>query len=96
MNPLNPTINFYSVLILVILWLHSDKQEEKRSLQYRLYMLMLDSTIVLLVFDVFSRMDGNADSIFPVLNQVGNFVVFGLSPVLPSLWLLFSWQCRSI
>lgn len=89
MNPLNPTINFYSVLILVILWLHSDKQEEKRSLQYRLYMLMLDSTIVLLVFDVFSRMDGNADSIFPVLNQVGNFVVFGLSPVLPSLWLVY-------
>jgi len=87
--PINVMINLYSILILVILWLHSDKQEEKRSLQYRLYMLMLDTTIVLLLFDIFSRMDTNAYAIYPVLNQLGNFVVFSLSPVLPSIWLVY-------
>lgn len=89
MNPINFIINAYSILILVILWLHSDKQEEKRSLQYRLYMLMLDTTIILLLFDIFSRMDTNAYAFYPVLNQLGNFVVFSLSPVLPSLWLVY-------
>ena len=89
MIPINVMINLYSILILVILWLHSDKQEEKRSLQYRLYMLMLDTTIVLLLFDIFSRMDTNAYAIYPVLNQLGNFVVFSLSPVLPSIWLVY-------
>lgn len=89
MNPINFMINLYSILILAILWLHSDKQEEKRSLQYRLYMLMLDTTIVLLLFDIFSRMDTNAYAIYPVLNQLGNFVVFSLSPVLPSIWLVY-------
>jgi diguanylate cyclase (GGDEF)-like protein len=51
--------------------------------------MMLQITAVMLVVDVLSRFDGNPDSIFPVINRVGNFLIFILSPVLPSIWLLY-------
>jgi GGDEF domain-containing protein len=52
-------------------------------------MTMLLLTILLLLFDILSRFDGNPYSAFPVFNQIGNFMVFFLSPVLPSLWILY-------
>ena len=51
---------------------------------------MLQITILLLIFDTFSRFDGKPDTIFSLLNQGGNFIVFALSPVLPCLWMLYS------
>ncbi len=85
----NFVINFYSILFLLVLFYHSDKQEERRSLQYKLYMLILKVTMILLAVDTLSRFDGNPDSYYSILNQVGNFSAFLFSPLIPSLWLMF-------
>lgn len=82
-------INAYSIMLLIIIYTQSLKNPEKDNLQQKLYMMMLQVTILMLVVDVLSRFDGNPGSIYPVLNQTGNFLIFLLSPVLPSLWLLY-------
>jgi diguanylate cyclase (GGDEF)-like protein len=51
---------------------------------------MLQVTIVMLVLDTFGRLDGNPDTVYSQLNYFGNFFVFLLSPVAPSLWLLYA------
>jgi len=87
----NVVINIYSISILIIIAYHSSKQaeEEEETLHYKLFMLMLKITVLLLALDIFSRFDGMIDPMFPVANYIGNFLVFMLSPILPSLWLLY-------
>lgn len=82
-------MNAYSILLLMVIYDHSLKNPEKNDLQRKLFMMMLQITAVMLVVDVLSRFDGSPDSIYPVINQAGNFLIFLLSPVLPSIWLLY-------
>ncbi|MDD4189594.1 MAG: hypothetical protein PHX37_05860, partial [Eubacteriales bacterium] len=82
-------MNAYSILLLMVIYNHSMKNPEKNNLQQKLFVMMLQITAVMLVVDVLSRFDGNPGSIYPVINQAGNFLIFLLSPVLPSLWLLY-------
>jgi len=83
------TLNIYSIALLIILYYHSVKNDEKKTLQYKLYMVMIQITIVLLVFDILSRYDGNPDSFNLIFNHIGNFMVFLLGPLLPSAWLMY-------
>jgi diguanylate cyclase (GGDEF)-like protein len=85
----NLIINIYAISILVIILFHSSRQDEKVTRPDRLYMMMLQVTILLLVLDIFSRFDGKPGTIFPVINHFGNFMIFLLNPILPSLWLLY-------
>lgn len=85
----NLVINIYSIVMLIIVSLHSLKHTEKESLQYKLYMMMVQITILMLVVDIFSRFDGKPGTIYSVINHFGNFMVFLLNPILPSLWLLY-------
>jgi hypothetical protein len=82
-------LNTYSIILLLILGIRLYRHGEKKSRQYRLYISILIVTSVMLVFDLFSRCDGFSQSYYPLLNQVGNFVIFLMSPILPSLWLLY-------
>lgn len=75
--------------MLAILGIHSLKHSERESLHNKLYMIMLQITILMLVVDIFSRFDGKPETIYPVINHFGNFLIFLLSPILPSLWLLY-------
>lgn len=86
----NVVINIYSIALLIVIGYNSYKQEDKENFQYMLYKMMLQVTGLLLVVDIFSRFDGNIDTIYPVLNQIGNFMIFFLNPILPSLWLLYA------
>jgi diguanylate cyclase (GGDEF)-like protein len=42
--------------------------------------------------DILSRLDGHPGTLYAVANQTGNFLIFLLSPVLPSLWLLYAYS----
>lgn len=86
----NIIINIYSILILIIIYQNSLKHDEKESMQYKLYMMMLQLTILMLVIDIFSRFDGKPDTVYFVINNFGNFLIFILNPILPSLWLLYA------
>lgn len=85
----NITINVYSIGILIIIYIFSIKQNDEKTLQNKLYKNMLKFTILMLIVDILSRFDGSPDAIYPVLNHIGNFLIFLLSPVISSLWLLY-------
>lgn len=85
----NLVINLYSAAIIIIIFFQSKKQDVKPSLQQKIYMMMLKLTLMLLVMDIFSRMDRGADTIYFFTNHFGNFMIFALNLVMPSLWLLY-------
>lgn len=82
-------MNAYSAAILVIIFFHAIKFFDKNSLSDKLYMCILSVTAFLLVMDVLSRFDGNIAPVYPVINCIGNFVVFMMCLVFPSLWLVY-------
>lgn len=51
---------------------------------------MLLALVLSLILDIFSRFDGHPGTIYPVLNFIGNLLIFLLNPVIPSLWLLYA------
>lgn len=83
-------INTYSIMILSIIYIFGINHTEKNFLQYKLYMTMVRVNIYMLIIDVFSRFDGNPGTIFPIINHIGNFMIFLLNLLLPSLWLLYT------
>ena len=85
----NTVMNIFSIMLLIILYSESKKHDVQASLQYKLYMQMLMATILMLVVDILSRFDGNQGTIYPFINQTGNFLIFMLAPVLPSIWLMY-------
>ncbi|WP_193708213.1 GGDEF domain-containing protein [Alkalibaculum sporogenes] len=50
---------------------------------------MLKVTALMLIVDIFSRFDGSPGTFYVVLNQFGNFMIYFLNPIVPSLWLLY-------
>ena len=85
----NMVLNLYSIFLLTIITVHSIKNREDDDFQDRLYLLMLQITILLLFVDILSRFDGGVGTIFSTINHLGNFFIFLLSPVLPVLWLTY-------
>jgi len=86
----NVVINSYSILILFVMYFHSSKNPYKMSLQHRLYMNLLKLTVIMLITDTLGRFDGNLYAIYPLLNKVGNFVVFALQPIIPVTWVMYA------
>ena len=86
----NIALNLYSIVILLILYLHAHKKAGIRSLKNRLFIHVLWVTALLLVVDIMGRLDGRPDTYYPLLNSVGNFLLYLLNPVLPSIWLLYA------
>lgn len=85
----NLLVNLFSIIVLLVVYQHCRKKEYKTVLQNKIFMMMLILTMILLVFDVFSRLDGKEYAFYPLLNQVGNLFSFGLNMILPPLWLIY-------
>lgn len=85
----NMIIDIYSIGILMIIYVFSLKNNEDESLQNKLYKGILKVTILMLSVDILSRFDGRPGTIYPIINQFGNFSIFLLSPVISSLWLFY-------
>ena len=76
-------------MILSVICIYSKKYSETESVQNKIYIMILKSTVLLLIFDIFSRLDGHTNTLLPVLNQAGNFFIFFTTPVISSLWVLY-------
>lgn len=85
----NVIINLYSILLLIVIHIYAFKQSEQIYLQHKLFIMMLRVNIIMLIVDILGRFDGNPDTFFLVFNYFGNFLVYFLNPVLPSIWLLY-------
>ncbi len=80
------------MILLLVLFYHSNKQDRNEILQYKIFIAMLWVTILMLCVDILSRFDGEVGVFYPMINQIGNFLIFVLNPVLPSLWLLYAYS----
>jgi diguanylate cyclase (GGDEF)-like protein len=85
----NMLLNIYSMALLILLLYKSETQGAKDVRHNRLYIRMLWLTGILLVVDMMGRMDGYPDTLLPLLNRTGNFLLFLLSPVAPTVWLMY-------
>ena len=85
----NIIFNIYSIVIILIIYFFAFKYLRKNSLSDKFYMLILNTTIVMLLIDILSKFDGNSSIIYVVFNHIGNFMLFLMSPVLPSLWVVY-------
>ncbi len=85
----NTILNAYSIVIILIIYAHALRIFEKDSLQDKLYMWMLYTTVFMLCIDTLSRFDGNAFVFYPMINAFGNFTIFMMNLILPSLWIAY-------
>lgn len=85
----NLIINVYSIILLIVIVIHVKKLNLMEFIQDRLFIMILYCTVLLLFLDILSRFDGRPNTIFPVINTLGNFLIFLFNPVLPSLWILY-------
>lgn len=77
------------MIILAIIYIQSINNTEKEFLNHKLFISMIKVTFLMLGIDILSRFDGRADTIYYFINNTANFIIFILSPILPSLWLLY-------
>ena len=66
----NMILNLYSIIIIFVILLHCLKTENKDLLQNRIYLLMLKTTMILLILDIFSRFDGQENALYPLVNHI--------------------------
>lgn len=85
----NIVINGFSIAILLLIIIYYERNGDKASRHTRLFLGMLKLGVLMMVFDSMGRFDGNPDTIYPIINSIGNFMLFVLAPVLPSLWLMY-------
>lgn len=65
------------------------RSPDKSLLHLKLFICVLLLTVLMLIVDILSRFDGYPGTYYAAVNQVGNFLIFLLSPVLPLLWLYY-------
>lgn len=82
-------INGYSIILLLILSVYSIRKFKKRTFKHTLYLMMAQMTILMIIIDTLGRFDGRPETFYPLVNHLGNFIIFFLNPILPSLWLLY-------
>lgn len=85
----NLILDGFSILLLSILCFHSIRRAEEKTMQSRLYIMILFITMFMLVLDILSRADGKPDSYYPLFNHVGNFLLYLLNPVVPSFLVMY-------
>ena len=68
---------------------HSIKDDDRMSINSKIYIKLLRLTMALLIVDIFSRFDGHPGTIYSLLNYAGNFIMFLCSLFLPTLWVVY-------
>lgn len=82
-------LDSYSAIVLAVIMISSLRLIDRRPLRNRLFMGLLLIILFLLPIDIFSRLDGFSSPLFPTLNQIGNFVIYLINPIVPSIWMLY-------
>ncbi len=85
----NIILNVYSIMIIIVIYAQALKSLKKDNLQDKLFIMMLSITILMLIIDIFSRFDGLGSPAYSLLNHLGNFLIFLLNPILPSVWVVY-------
>lgn len=85
----NLMLNLYSIVLLLVVNLHTSRHQDIRQLQNILFLWVSRLTILLLVMDGLARFDGLDTPLHPIFNQVGNFMLYLMGPALVVCWFLY-------
>lgn len=78
---------FSEILLAAIAVTHG--RSNGASLSDRIYNAILYSVMFMLVVDLCARCDGLSNPMFPILNNIGNFLLFLFNPFFPIVWFLY-------
>lgn len=83
----NIIINLNLIIILILIYIQVLRHAGKTYYHNTLFLKILRITFIMLIVDILARFDGHPNTIFPLINQIGNFLLFIMTPILPSIWL---------
>lgn len=83
-------LNSFSIVILVIMLFNFNYSKEKnKDYQNKLFVTMVVVTIFCLIAETLSKFDGNPETYFSQINQIGNFLIFASTLFIPTSWFLY-------
>lgn len=82
------SVSVYSMALLVFLCVYTLKESDKVSFSHKAYLIMVNLTFVLLVFDIISRLENKTGLVFNIVN-FANAALFLLGVWITSVWLLY-------
>ncbi|PII04067.1 hypothetical protein B9P96_003085 [Acholeplasma laidlawii] len=88
MQTVNIALFVYSFILLISIYLSSG-QVRYKLMSDRLFRSLIRVTLLLLMVDMIARFEGLDYWFYPVFSRVGNFVSYGISHFISSLWFLY-------
>lgn len=85
----NTILDLNAIVFLIIIAAFARSSLTGKTFHDRIFLFMIYVSILMLSLDIFSRFDGNAGTVYPMLNHLSNMLIFLLNPVFPSLWVLY-------
>lgn len=88
MQTVNIALFVYSFILLISIYLSSG-QVRYKLMSDSLFRSLIRVTLLLLMVDMVARLDGLDYWFYPVFSRVGNFISYGMSHFIASLWFLY-------
>lgn len=88
MQTVNIALFIYSFVLLTSIYISSSKVKFKL-MSDKLFKSLIRVTLLLLVTDMIARFEGLDYWFYPVFSHVGNFLTYGISHFIASLWFLY-------
>ncbi|WP_162146873.1 GGDEF domain-containing protein [Acholeplasma granularum] len=85
MQSINLALFFYSFFILSAILISNHKFGNKR-INDKMFNVIVLVIFFVLIGDILSRFEGIENPIYPILTRIGNFVTYGLSPIIGFVW----------
>jgi diguanylate cyclase (GGDEF)-like protein len=85
----NIMINTFALMVLGTLCFYAFNSTKTKVIHNKIFLMILVQMIIVLAFDMMSVLDGFDMAFYPLMNSVGNFMIFLLGPLIPITWLLF-------
>lgn len=85
----NLLLDVLAIVMLFIIFFVTLKRSNRTLISHYIYNTIIVVTMILLAVDIFARMDGVTDVSVPVINHIGNFILFLLNPLPAILWVFF-------
>jgi len=85
----NLFLNCFSIILLLILFFYSKRYSNTELKHNRVFLWLVASAMLMLIFDSVGRLDGRTETILSALNRAGIFLLYIFSPAASAFWLLF-------
>lgn len=80
-------VNILAFIVLLTVFISSYNRVEKGFLNYKLFITLLVSVMVLLVLEIVTlKVDGQPGRIYYIMNKFSNSIFFALNPLPPLIW----------